>query len=154
MSNPVTVLLQQLLLSQFVQSVSPLLLTSAYHAAGSYFRPRPTSPTAATRGSDELDQELERMQMTRLLKWMEMMFDEHANTPSEEHPSSVYRQELYSLFKGIRSDYHEYTRWKTYNDSLWLMSSYRKKNIYPLAKKILADLTLFREGLQMFSGRL
>lgn len=154
MSTHVTSFLQQLLLSQFVQNVSPLLLTSAYNAAGSYFRPRPTSPTAVAPISPE--QELERMQMTRLLKWMEMMFEEYEIMPpqTEETPSSVYRQELYSLFKGIRSDYHEYTRWKTYNDSLWLLSSYRQKNIYPLAKKILADLTLFREGLQMFSGRL
>lgn len=150
MSTHVTALLQQLMLSQ----ITPLLLTSAYSAAGSYFRPQPTSPTAVLR-ADEPDQELERMQMTRLLKWMEMMFEEYEIMPSqEETPSSVYRQELYSLFKGIRSDYHEYTRWKQYNDSLWLLSSYRKKNIYPLAKKILADLTLFREGLQMFSGRL
>lgn len=135
---------QQLLLQQ----LAPFVVTGVYSIAGSYFRARPSSPTVIAIGPE---QELQRLQMDRLLKWMEMMFDETAtDTPSDK----PYRQELYSLFKGIRSDYHEYVRWKRYNDDLWIMTSYRKKNLKPLAEKILADVALFREGLQMFSGRM
>ena len=51
----------------------------------------------------------------------------------------------------ICSDYKEYHRWKVYNSSLWMFSSYRKKNTKQLAKKILADVKLFNEGLKLFS---
>jgi hypothetical protein len=140
---------QQLLLQQ----LAPFVVTGVYSIAGSYFRARPSSPTVIAIGPE---QEVQRLQMDRLLKWMEMMFDETVDSTSVTPVAepSPYRQELYSLFKGIRSDYHEYVRWKRYNDDLWIMTSYRKKNLKPLAEKILADVALFREGLQMFSGRM
>jgi len=62
-----------------------------------------------------------------------------------------YKKELYSIYMSIRSDYSQYQQWKQYNNSIWMFSSYRNKNTKALAKKILSDVTLFHEGLKMFS---
>jgi hypothetical protein len=51
----------------------------------------------------------------------------------------------------IGSDYKQYRHWKQYNNGIWLLSSYRNKDTKALAKKILADVKLFHEGLKMFS---
>ena len=54
----------------------------------------------------------------------------------------------------IRSDYTQYQQWKQHNSHIWVFSSYRKKDTPALAKKILADIRLFQEGLKLFSMRM
>ena len=92
------------------------------------------------------DTELDGLQMDRLIKWMNMLFDTDGSETQR-----AYKQELYNVYVTIVSDYKQYAQWKVYNNSLWIMTSYRKKNTKALAKKILGDCTLFKEGLQMFS---
>ena len=101
--------------------------------------------------SQEVNEErdLDLMQMDRLIKWMNMLFDDtHIDITVTQ---KAYKQELYSIYVGIVSDYKQYQQWKTYNQRLWIFSSFRKKNTKDLAKKIIGDCTLFKEGLQMFS---
>lgn len=91
--------------------------------------------------------------MDRLLKWMHIIFDSDAHsvsTPGQESHKE-YKKELYSIYVGIVSDYKQYQQWKHYNHTLWLMSSYRKKNTKALAAKILGDIKSFHDGLQMFA---
>jgi subtilase family serine protease len=93
--------------------------------------------------------------MDRLLKWMRLVFDE--STPSSEplSPRSEtqreYKKELFNIYVTIHTDYKEYQKMKKYNQSIWILSSYRSKDTKTLSKKILSDITLFKEGLQMYS---
>jgi len=83
---------------------------------------------------------------------MKMLFDDTERCQIDVTiTQKAYKQELYSIYVGIVSDYKQYQQWKQYNDNLWVLSSYRKKNAKGLAKKILGDMVLFKEGLQMFS---
>jgi len=93
-----------------------------------------------------VEDELDLLQMDRMLKWMSLPFQQDSDTPIKH-----YKQELYNIYVTIRSDFHQYQEWKRYNASLWAFSSYRNKNTKGLARKILADVKLFKEGLEMFS---
>ena len=117
-----------------------------------YSTPKPTS--APTEPDDE--RELDLLQMDRLLKWMEFVFDD-AFTPSSEFKKEdkeetrrAYKQELFSIYRTLCSDYQQYRRWKQYNQSIWLFASYRKQDTKALARKIVSDVRLFKEGLQLF----
>lgn len=108
--------------------------------------------------SDQYEKELDRLQMSRLLKWMDMFFNDSneieniQNTENTEITiKQAYRKELFSIYKTISSDYKQYENWKRYNQSLWVFRSYRSKHTNSLAQKILSDLALFHEGMNLFS---
>jgi hypothetical protein len=109
---------------------------------------------------DQHEKELDRLQMSRLLKWMDMFFNVESVNENNENMNNVnneitikqaYRKELFSIYKTIFSDYKQYENWKRYNQSLWMFCSYRSKHTNSLAQKILSDLALFHEGMNLFS---
>ena len=137
---------------QFViNHLAPLLASSVAGLSSSYFSGR-KDPTLVRHDVDE-ERELDMLHMDRLLPWMRIMFDEPQETVTME-ARQAYKKELYSVYITIRSDYTQYQQWKQYNSSIWVLSSYRKKNTGALAKKILADIRLFHEGLKLFSMRM
>lgn len=136
----------QVISQLLINNLVPLITTSASYLASSYFTP---SREEIRRTVTDDEYELDQLQMDRLLKWMKLLFEE--TTPSSTTETPNYKQELYSLYRTICSDHKEYERWKAYNSSLWMFSNYRKKNVKPLAKKIVADIKLFNEGLKLFS---
>jgi hypothetical protein len=145
MSSLPAQIISQLLLA----NVGPFLASSASIVASSYFTPSRETFVKAVQEVDD-EREVDLLQMDRMLTWMRMVFD---MPQDEEQPLTVskYKQELYSIYMSICADYNEYKRWSAYNRSLWLLSGYRKKNTKQLARKILSDIRLFKEGLQMFS---
>ncbi len=142
----------QVLSQVLITNLAPWIASSASALASSYFTPSRETVIRTVQEVDD-EREVELLQMDRMLKWMRLVFDATpSKTPEEESTThSQYKQELYSIYMTICSDYKEYQRWKTYNSSLWLFSGYRKKNTKHLARKILADVRLFHEGLQLFS---
>ena len=110
---------------------------------------------------DQYEKELDRLQMSRLLKWMDMFFKDSNETDRNDEKNEkieneitikqAYRKELFSIYKTISSDYKQYENWKRYNQSLWVFRSYRAKHTNSLAQKILSDLALFHEGMNLFS---
>jgi hypothetical protein len=115
--------------------------------------------------------DLDFFQMEKLLTWMKFFFEEEIEIKEEnkddnkevieitkddykestkETTIKAYKKELYNIYVGIRSDYKQYQHWSKYNNSLWLLSSYRSKNTKDLSKKIISDIQLFNEGLKMF----
>ena len=126
-------------------NIGPIILSMMTSVYSLYTAP--TIPVTSTKEIDE-ERELDLLQMERLIKWMNMLFDYSVTVSVSQ---KAYKQELYNIYVTIVSDYKQYQQWKAYNDSLWIMTAYRKKNTKGLAKKILGDCTLFKEGLQMFS---
>lgn len=133
--------------------------------ANSTITPRISVPVSISipymnQGSKKEDsdvKDLDFFQMEKLLTWMKLFFDEDIKdikddkNDKEETQKNAYKRELYNIYVGIRSDYKQYQNWKKYNNSLWLLSSYRSKNTKDLSKKIVSDIQLFNEGLKMFS---
>lgn len=110
----------------------------------------PKSSTPVAEPDDE--RELHLLQMDRLLKWMELVFDKSFTPVSEKglvEAQQTYKQELFSIYRTLCSDYQQYLRWKQYNQSIWLFPSYRHRDTKSLAHKILSDIRLFKEGLQL-----
>jgi hypothetical protein len=158
-----------------VNNIAPIMASSLTGIYTSYFsggnRPTPTLVRSDTDDERELDQ----LQMDRMLKWMGLIFEDsfemietHQCGPGKTCPHSIpcptatitpqiddthkaYKKELYSIYMTIGSDYKQYQHWKQYNSNIWVFSSYRNKNTKAIAKKILADVRLFHEGLKMFS---
>lgn len=96
--------------------------------------------------------DLDFFQMEKLLTWMKLFFEDNEDKEDQKDiQKNAYKRELYNIYVGIRSDYKQYQNWKKYNNSLWLLSSYRSKNTKDLSKKIISDIQLFNEGLKMFS---
>jgi len=147
----------QVLYQFVVNHMAPLLASSVAGLSSSYFSGKVPTPTLVRHDVDD-ERELDMLHMDRLLPWMRIMFDDpHV---SQETPDvtmearQAYKKELYSVYMTIRSDYTQYQQWKQHNDRIWVFSSYRKKNTAALAKKILADIRLFQEGLKLFSMRM
>jgi len=115
------------------------VITSAY----SY---KPVQQPTIIRHEIDDERELDLLQMDRFVKWMKLIFDAETKETHRE-----YKQELYSIYVSICSDHKQYQQWKKYNENLWSFSLYSKKNTKALAKKILGDIKLFKEGLEMFS---
>jgi hypothetical protein len=113
--------------------------------------PAPSKPASTPVEPDE-ERELDLLQMDRLLKWMELVFDPtflpSPMVPEETH--RAYKQELFNIYRTLCSDYQQYLRWKKHNQSLWLFSSYRRYDTKGIARKLLSDVRLFKEGLQIF----
>lgn len=103
---------------------------------------------------DSYERELDRLQINRLIKWLNLFFDQYNETENAENNTETKRQyikELYQIYKTIQTDYNQYEQWKTFNNGLWLFRNYRTKPTNDLAKKIISDITLFNEGLNLFS---
>lgn len=113
--------------------------------------PTPSKPTPTPSEQDD-EREVELLQMDRLLKWMELVFDPSflpsRIVPEETH--RAYKQELLNIYRTLCSDYQQYRHWKQYNQSIWFFSSYRKRDTKALARKLVSDVRLFKEGLQIF----
>lgn len=142
-------IISQLLLA----NLGTVFTSSASAIASSYFTPSRESSIKMIQEVDD-EREIELLQMDRLLTWMRLVFDATTPAPLEEPMTTLskYKQELYSIYMTICSDYSEYKRWSAYNKTLWLFPGYRKKNTKQLAKKMLADIRLFHEGIQLFSA--
>lgn len=118
------------------------------------------------------EKELDKLQMTQLLKWMKTFFEieknedlndvdgkgekdgkDHENCKdyeNKENTKKEYFKELYNVYKTILSDYRQYDRWKLHNHSLYILKSYRSYATNELAKKIIYDVHLFNEGVNLF----
>ena len=142
MSSIATQILYQLIMT----NIAPLFVSTCNSVCSSYFG-KTQQPIIGRIDIDE-EKELDRLQMDRLLKWMNMIFEVQEETP-ESHRE--YKQELFNIYRTLYSDYKQYQSWKRYNSELWVMSSYRKKNTKSLAAKILCDIKLFNEGLKMYT---
>jgi hypothetical protein len=144
-----------------VNNIAPIMASSLTGIYTSYFsggnRPTPT----LVRSDIDDERELDQLQMDRMLKWMGLIFEDSFEMIENREPSTpqppmdethkAYKKELYSIYMTIGSDYKQYQHWKQYNSNIWVFSSYRNKNTKAIAKKILADVRLFHEGLKMFS---
>ena len=137
----------QLLYQLAAHAAVPMFSTSI-HRLYSYYTSSAPSPTIV-RSETNSEEDLDAVHMDRLLKWMHLIFEETPEKETESHKQ--YKKELYNIYVGIVSDYKEYQQWKHYNRTLWVLSSYRKKNTKSLASKILADIKSFHDGLRMFS---
>jgi hypothetical protein len=135
----------QVLSHIIVTNLGPILLSMISSAYSMYSVPVDQPVQKEMNAEHDLDQ----VHMGQVIKWMKMLFDD--GPVDVTVTQKAYKQELYSIYVGIVSDYKQYQQWKQYNDSLWIMTSYRKKNTKGIAKKILGDMILFKEGLQMFS---
>ena len=145
----------QVLYQFVINHMAPLLASSVAGLSSSYFSGKVPTPTLVRHDVDE-ERELDMLHMDRLLPWMRIMFDDPVQDTPRETPVTMearqaYKKELYSVYMTIRSDYAQYQQWKHHNSRIWVFSSYRKKDTPALAKKILADIRLFQEGLKMFS---
>ena len=134
--------LQVMATTQFQRLCTSSLSLSFYPSAVS--KPAGVAPP-------ELDEEreLELLQMDRLLKWMALVFEVPDPVGVPEETRRVYKKELFSIYRTLCSDYQQYRNWKTYNQGLWLLSSYRCRDTKGLARKLLSDVRLFKEGLQL-----
>jgi len=111
--------------------------------------------------------ELDRMQINRLLKWLHLFFEQYPPSEDDNNQNNEnnenndnndkrnikhqYTKELYQLYKTILSDYNQYVQYKIFNEKIWFLRSYRTKSTNDIAKKIISDVTLFNEGLSLFS---
>lgn len=148
---PSVSLSSELLYGFLMKQCSIILMTQFQRAC--YSSPKHVPPV--TEPDDE--RELDLLQMDRLLKWMELVFDD-SFTPVSSPPSCpgtdesrrTYKQELFNIYRTLCSDYQQYCRWKAHNQSIWLFSSYRRQNTKGAARKLLSDIRLFKEGLQLY----
>lgn len=138
-----------------LNNMGPILSSSINILFNSYLNTNKQPMHTIIRGEIDDERELELLQMDRLLKWMRLIFDE--STPSSEpltprsETQREYKKELYNIYITICTDYKEYIKYKKYNQSIWILSSYRSKDTKSLSKKIISDIKLFKEGLQMYS---
>ena len=143
----------QVLYHIILNNIGPILASSVNSLCNSYLSSNKQKMQIIHTEVDD-ERELDLLQMDRLLKWMKLVFDE--STPSAEplSPRSEtqreYRKELFNIFVTISTDYKEYQKRKTYNQSIWILSYYRSKDTKILSKKIISDIKLFKEGLQMY----
>ena len=110
-----------------INNIGPIILSMMSSVYSLYTAP--TVPVTSTKEVDE-ERELDLLQMERLIKWMNMLFDYSVTVSVSQ---KAYKQELYNIYVTIVSDYKQYQQWKVYNDSLWIMTAYRKKNTKALA---------------------
>ena len=140
-----------------VNNIAPIMASSVAGIYTGYFSGRNAPTPTLVRSDIDDERELDLLQMDRMLKWMNLIFEEKFHpvedtTPLEnEDTHKAYKKELYSIYVTICTDFKQYQNWKKYNSNIWVFSSYRNKNTKALARKILGDIKLFHEGLKMFS---
>lgn len=134
-----------------MKQINGMIATQFQRTCTSYL----SSPSKPTAPVEDDERELDLLQMDRLLKWMALVFDGvspgvDAIEADAEETIRAYKQELFSIYRTLCSDYQQYRRWKQYNQSIWFLSSYRRQDTKALARKILSDVRLFKEGLQLW----
>lgn len=137
-----------------VNNIAPIMASSVMGMYTSFFSRQGTPTPTLVRSDTDDERELDLLQMDRMLKWMSLIFEDSFVAVDEvptDDTHKAYKKELYSIYVTIGSDYRQYQHWKKYNSNIWVFSSYRNKNTKALARKILGDVTLFHEGLKMFS---
>lgn len=146
----------ELLYGFIAKQLSVLVTTQVQRACTSYLsRPVTSSTTAPPSADPDAEREVDLLQMDRLLKWMELVFDDSMIPETGDGSEAVkdthraYKQELFSIYRTLCSDYQQYRRWKQYNQSIWFFSSYRRQDTASLARKLLSDVRLFKEGLHL-----
>lgn len=126
---------------QQLQLANQLLTFLSTFSSSSLFAPSAPVPEA---------ERLDENEMSCLIRWMQLFFDN--DTPEHDKDDDrPYRQELYNLFVTIRSDYAGYCEHVKYNQSLWLLPSYRRRNLSALVQKIKSDIRMFHQALQLFA---
>lgn len=145
------------LLYGFLMKQLNVIVTSHIQQICSYYITSYSEPKRSISPTEQDDEhELELLQIDRLLKWMELVFDDtftpHSDSKQVDHIDThrMYKQELFNIYRTLCSDYKQYHNWKKYNQSIWLFTSYRKRDTKYLAHKIVSDVRLFKEGLQLF----
>ena len=131
---------------QLAQNVLSLLHTAYSFSSSMLPRASPFSSSSTSLSSATLDE----AHITQLLRWMKLYF-EHSCIPEEDTLRRALLHELYNLYTTIRSDFAGYQTHQQYNRSLWLLSSYRQRDLTELTKKIQDDVRLLHEALQLFS---
>lgn len=117
--------------------------------------------TYFTTSSDDIEDEiiLDKMQPSILIRWFGLFFDTHMNMNIDQTKDDLtpnqrteyeYLKELHNIYRTIVSDYRQYEYQKQYNKSLWIFKTYRKKNSNDIAKKILMDIHLLQEGINLY----
>lgn len=124
------------------------MMYSTYSFTSSLFSPSILSSSSSSSSSSNSTNELDDIEMSYLLKWMHMFFE--TETPTEE-AVNPYRQELFNLYMNIKSDYAGYKEHLRYNRSLWILPSYRQRNLTSLTHKIQNDIRMFQQALQLFA---
>ena len=132
--------------------ISQFLYNNANSTLSYYLFPKKEEQT-------QYEHELDRLQINRLLKWLQLFFEQYPPSDSDskieddniKNLKHQYIKELYQIYKTIQSDYNQYEQWKSFNNGLWFLRNYRMKSTNDLAKKIISDVTLFNEGLNLFS---
>ena len=147
-----TIPLSSEVLYAFLMKQLGVIMMSQFQRILTYY-PTPKSTPLPIEPDDE--RELDLLQMDRLLKWMELVFDDSftpvsPSCPGTDESRRTYKQELFNIYRTLCSDYQQYCRWKAHNQSIWLFSSYRRQNTKGAARKLLSDIRLFKEGLQLY----
>lgn len=153
LSIPFTLPLSSELLYGFLMKQFQVMATTQFQrlctSSLSLYPSAVSKPAAVAPPEPEEERELELLQMDRLLKWMALVFDTPDPVGVSEETRRVYKKELFSIYRTLCSDYQQYRNWRTYNQGLWLLSSYRRRDTKGLARKLLSDVRLFKEGLQL-----
>ena len=135
----------QMIYHLIVNTVAPLMAAGVSSMYTNYFTKKPEQIPTLVRTETDNENDLDLLQMDRLLKWMSLVFTQTDTSETQK----AYKRELYSLYTTIVSDYKEYAKWKKYNNETWI--SYYRKDTKSLAKRIVGDIKLFNEGLKMFT---
>jgi|LauGreDrversion4_2_1035121.scaffolds.fasta_scaffold11089_4 hypothetical protein len=130
-------------------SFSTILKKEAITIPISFSMPYTYSSYSSNKEEMKNDNTLDYFQIDKLLKWMKLFFDDYTESSDETH--KAFKKELYNIYCTINSDYAQYKQLVKYNNSLYLLSSFRSKNTKDLVKKINSDVELFNEGLKMYS---
>jgi len=95
--------------------------------------------------------DLENQNIEQLLEWLKLFFEALFNKEIT-NDEKVYIQDMYNIFVNIKSDYSQFINIDKYNKSLWFFTSLRTKDNNPVAKKILDNIKLFNERLNLFTN--
>ena len=95
----------QVISHMIINNIGPIILSMMSSVYSLYTAP--TAPVTSTKEVDE-ERELDLLQMERLIKWMNMLFDYSVSVSVSQ---KAYKQELYNIYVTIVSDYKQYQQW-------------------------------------------
>ena len=135
------------------------VIYSGLNNAVKYYIPQYVSISSYDDGDEK---SLDRIQPSILVRWFGVFFDtctkydecDLDKLSNNERTEYEYLKELHNIYRTIVSDYKQYEYQKQYNQSLWLFKSYRRKNANEIAKKILMDIQLLQEGINLLNNGL
>jgi hypothetical protein len=162
--SPLTTTLLLQLIIPFTKIATQVVYNNINSYISSYFTYKAYSKDS---NDDDYEKELDKLHLPQLLKWMKTFFDLETEKKTEKNDNEnnenneknekkdiitkeEYFKELYSIYKTIFSDHKQYARWKAYNESLYFLKSYRSYSTNQIAKKIIYDVHLFNEGVNLF----